>query len=84
MLVENAVKHNVISEKYPLDLFITMDKDGYVTVRNNLQPKAKPEPSTQFGLDSIARRYQWLTDRPVIIEKINNDFMVRIPVIRKA
>jgi LytS/YehU family sensor histidine kinase len=53
MLVENAVKHNVISEKYPLDLYITVDADDYVTVRNNLQPKSKPEPSTQFGLQSI-------------------------------
>ena len=84
MLVENAVKHNVISEKYPLDLFITVDTDEYVTVRNTLQPKANPEPSTQFGLDSIARRYQLLTDQPVIIEKQEHDFIVRIPIIKKA
>ena len=84
MLVENAVKHNVISEKYPLDLFITTDKDGYVTIRNNLQPKAKPEPSTQFGLDSIVRRYQLLTNQPVTIVRTEKDFSVRIPVIKKA
>ena len=84
MLVENAVKHNVISEKYPLDLFITADKDGYVTIRNNLQPKAKPEPSTQFGLDSIVRRYQLLTNQPVSIERKERDFSVRIPIIKKT
>jgi ligand-binding sensor domain-containing protein len=84
MLVENAVKHNVISEKYPLDLFITADPDEYVTVSNTLQPKANPEPSTQFGLDSIARRYQLLTERPVIIEKREHDFRVRIPFIKKV
>jgi LytS/YehU family sensor histidine kinase len=84
MLVENAVKHNIISEKYPLDLYITADQDGYITVRNNLQPKSRPEPSTQFGLDSIVRRYQLLTDRKVIIEKHQQSFIVRIPVIKKS
>ncbi|MBL0009650.1 MAG: histidine kinase [Saprospiraceae bacterium] len=84
MLVENAVKHNIISEKYPLDLFITCDEDGYVTVKNSLQPKSKPEPSTQFGLQSIIRRYQLLSDRKVIIEKNDSSFIVRIPIIKKS
>ena len=84
MLVENAVKHNIISEKYPLDLYITVDADDYVTVRNTLQPKSKAEPSTQFGLDSIIRRYQLLSGRKVIIEKTNDAFIVRIPIIKKS
>ncbi len=84
MLVENAVKHNIISEKYPLDLFITCDQDGYVTVKNSLQPKSKPEPSTQFGLQSIIRRYQLLSDKKVIIEKSDTSFVVRIPIIKKS
>lgn len=84
MLVENAVKHNIISEKYPLDLFITCDHDGYVTVKNSLQPKSKPEPSTQFGLQSIIRRYQLLSDKKVIIEKNETSFVVRIPIIKKS
>ncbi len=84
MLVENAVKHNIISEKYPLDLFITCDPDGYVTVKNSLQPKSKPEPSTQFGLQSIIRRYQLLSDKKVIIEQNDTSFIVRIPIIKKS
>jgi hypothetical protein len=84
MLVENAVKHNVISEKYPLDLFITVDVDRYVTVKNNLQPKSRAEPSTQFGLQSIIKRYQLLSERRVIIEKTNETFIVRIPIIKKS
>ncbi len=84
MLVENAVKHNVISEKYPLDLYITVDADEYVTVKNNLQPKSKAEPSTQFGLQSILRRYQLLSERKVIIEKSESAFIVRIPIIKKT
>jgi ligand-binding sensor domain-containing protein len=84
MLVENAVKHNVISEKYPLDLYISADEDEYVTVKNNLQPKSRTEPSTQFGLQSILKRYQLLSDKKVIIEKNKDTFRVRIPIIKKA
>ncbi|MEO6132860.1 MAG: two-component regulator propeller domain-containing protein [Saprospiraceae bacterium] len=83
MLLENAVKHNVISEQRPLDVFITVGDDQYITVKNNLQPKSKPEPSTQFGLQSIVRRYQLLTERKVIIVKDSNSFSVRIPIIKK-
>ena len=83
MLVENAVKHNVISEKYPLEIFVTMDPDGYITVKNNLQVKSKPEASTQFGLDSIVRRYQLLSAREVVVKKTADMFIVRIPVIKK-
>jgi len=84
MLVENAVKHNVIAENRPLDVYITIDEDHYITVRNNLQPKSKTEPSTQFGLQSIIRRYQLLSERKVMVEKDQHTFKVRIPIINKT
>ena len=83
MLVENAVKHNIISEHRPLDVFISID-DGYVTVKNNLQPKSKTEPSTQFGLQSIIRRYNLLSDKKIIIENDNDFFTVQIPIIKQT
>ncbi|MFZ1676779.1 MAG: two-component regulator propeller domain-containing protein [Saprospiraceae bacterium] len=84
MLVENAVKHNVIAENRPLDVYITIDDDQYITVKNNLQPKSGAEPSTQFGLQSIVRRYQLMSERKVIIEKDKDTFRVRIPIIKKS
>lgn len=84
MLVENAVKHNVISETYPLDLYITVDDDQYITVLNNVHPKARPEPSTQFGLQSIIRRYQLLTHQKVVVEHSASTFKVRIPFLKKS
>ena len=84
MLVENAVKHNVITEQKPLDVYITYDRDGYVTVKNNLQPKSKPEPSTQFGLQSIIKRYNLLSEQKVMIEKDPEFFRVRIPIIKRT
>ncbi len=83
MLVENAVKHNVISDQYPLDLYITVEAEEYVTVKNTLQPKSMSEPSTQFGLSTISRRYQLLTDKKVIVKKNTDTFVVQVPIIKK-
>jgi ligand-binding sensor domain-containing protein len=81
MLLENAVKHNIITARKPLDVYITSDEE-YITVKNNLQPKSKPEPSTQFGLQSIIKRYMLMSDKKVIIEKDDSTFTVKIPIIK--
>lgn len=80
MLVENAVKHNVISATKPLIVEIFSEKGGYVVVRNNVQPKIKPEPSTHFGLHSLVKRYQLLGEKPVLVEKNDAFFIVKIPL----
>lgn len=81
MLVENAVKHNVISADKPLTVEIFSENDGYITVRNNIRRKIKPEPSTHFGLQSLIRRYQLLGERPVLVEDNVAFFTVKVPVI---
>jgi ligand-binding sensor domain-containing protein len=80
MLVENAVKHNVISASKPLTVEIFSENDGYITVRNNIQKKIKPEPSTHFGLQSLINRYQLLGERPVIVEDNVAFFTVKVPI----
>jgi len=79
MLVENAVKHNVISASRPLLIEIFSEGDGYITVRNNIQPKIKPEPSTHFGLQSLIRRYELLGARPVTVINDGRFFVVKVP-----
>ncbi|MBP6825694.1 MAG: histidine kinase [Saprospiraceae bacterium] len=81
LLVENAVKHNVISSSRPLTVEIFTDDNGYVVVRNNIQPKIKPEPSTHFGLQSLVHRYRLLGERPVIVEDNAAFFTVKVPLI---
>ena len=80
MLVENAVKHNVITASKPLTVEIFAEHDGYVTVRNNIQKKIKPEPSTHFGLQSLINRYQLLGERPVIVKDDGAYFTVKVPI----
>ena len=80
LLVENAVKHNVISATKPLTVEIFSEGDGYVVVRNNIQPKIKPEPSTHFGLQSLVHRYELLGERPVVVEDNAAFFTVKVPL----
>lgn len=80
MLVENAIKHNIVSEENPL--IIRVYSDGrYIFVENSFQKKAVlREESPGIGLENIRRRYEFLSDQKVeVIEDTN--FIVKLPVI---
>lgn len=82
MLVENAVKHNVISKAKPLTVDVFVEEGGqYIVVRNNLQRKIKPEPSTHFGLQSLVNRYRLLGERQVEVAEADGFFTVRVPIL---
>lgn len=81
LLVENAIKHNVVSSEKPLTIFITID-DQWVTIANSLQPKMHDSTeSTGFGLSSLVTRYQYLSKVKIEIRKEQNTFTVKIPII---
>jgi hypothetical protein len=80
ILVENAVKHNVVSKSKPLYINI-LAKENYIIVENNLQAKPQPDNSTKFGLDGIVKRYALLTAHKVLIEKTSEKFVVKIPIL---
>lgn len=82
MLVENAVKHNIISKTKPLNIEISCDDDQYISVSNNIQKKITSEPSTGFGLQSIRSRYALLIHKKVQIEETETAFKVRIPILK--
>jgi sensor histidine kinase YesM len=80
MLLENAIKHNSISESKPLKVEIT-EEDGYIIVKNNLQPKMSEIVSNKIGLENIKSRYKYLSDKSVTVESSNGSFIVKIPVL---
>lgn len=83
MLLENALKHNVISEEKPLIVRIS-EKDGYIEVWNNLQPKSNISDSNRVGLSNIRLRYSYLSDKEVLVEKTGEYFRVRIPILYQS
>jgi two-component system, LytTR family, sensor kinase len=81
MLIENAIKHNVVSTKNPLKIKI-ISQNGSIEVINNLQEKAVKEDSTFIGLKNIKKRYEFLSDIPVEIVKTHEEFRVKIPLLQ--
>lgn len=81
ILVENAVKHNVISKSKPLTVNIDMEDDRHIVVTNEIKPKLTKEKSTHFGLHSIIQGYKLLGNKKVKVEDGEGVFKVSIPVI---
>ncbi|GAA3613507.1 2TM domain-containing protein [Flavivirga amylovorans] len=82
LLLENAVKHNMVTSSKPLHIKIYEERD-YLVVENNLQPKQIVKKSSGVGLSNIKQRYDLLTNRKVNINKEANRFAVAIPMLTK-
>ena len=82
VLVENALKHNVISGDRPLQIQIRRAEETLLVI-NNLQPKKSPEESTKKGLENLGQRVQLITGHEMVTEKTNGQFTVLLPLIRK-
>ncbi len=80
ILVENAVKHNVVSVNRPLKVELFVTEDGYIAVRNNLQRRVAAAPGIRLGLQNLIRRFRLLGQPPVIVEETERYFTVRIPL----
>ena len=82
LLLENAVKHNMVTSSKPLHIKIYED-GNYLVVMNNLQPKQIVKKSSGVGLENIKQRYSLLSNRKVIINQREKDFAVAIPMLTK-
>lgn len=83
MLIENAIKHNVISEEEPLSIRLFRD-NGWMVVENNRRHKRTlPEESTGVGLSNIRSRYSYFSDKPVVVISDELRFTVKLPVLEK-
>ena len=80
MLVENAIKHNEISDKNPLSIRIFSTEDDYLVVENLLQKKVGSEGSGS-GIQNIKDRYEFFTSKKVTISDNTEKFIVRIPLL---
>jgi sensor histidine kinase YesM len=82
MLVENAIKHNVISSESPLSIDILIEND-FLVVKNNLQIKTHTERSGNVGLENIRQQYELISGRQVEVTRDDGVFKVRLPLINK-
>ena len=82
ILIENAIKHNVISNKKPLRVEIFIDSTNQqIIVQNNLQRKRQVIHSTKVGLSNLQKRYQFFSKHPLSIGEEDGRFVVAIPLL---
>jgi len=82
MLIENAIKHNIVSSQRPLHIDIHANGNQTLIVSNNLQPRqAVEEPSTRIGLQNIMKRYELISGRNVVVKKTEGVFEVTLPLL---
>ena len=82
LLLENTIKHNVVSEKKPLHIKIYVE-NNYLIIENNLQKKEVLQDRKGVGLQNIVNRYALISERKVLIEENNEFFKVKIPILTK-
>lgn len=80
LLLENAVKHNVVTSSRPLRLKV-YEENGMLKVKNNIQEKQVVKKSSGVGLQNIRQRYSILTDREMLISDANKEFIVSLPML---
>jgi len=81
LLVENAVKHNIIAKKKPLRLVIELEAE-YLQVRNNYQPKLHKEEGFGMGLSNLKKRYELIAKEELIVLQEEGDFIVKLPLLQ--
>jgi sensor histidine kinase YesM len=81
MLIENAIKHNVISEVRPLKIHL-YSQNGFISVKNNLQrKKVESRNHSNTGIDNIKKRYAYFTNKEVQVFQNPDNFIIKIPLI---
>lgn len=81
LVIENAIKHNVISLSKPLTISISV-RDDLIEIRNNKNQKQSEEPGTGTGLENIKKRYTLYTEKDFYIRNETEFFVIGIPLIQ--
>lgn len=79
LLVENAIRHNVITHTSPLTIKVFIE-NNMICVKNNLQEKESSD-SFGIGLQNLANRYRLLAQKDIIIAKDEHSFSVKLPLL---
>jgi LytS/YehU family sensor histidine kinase len=84
MLLENSIKHNVVSKEDPLKVRVYMQDSLFIVIENTMKAKIDKDPSTGVGLDNIRNRYIHLTGKDIIVKQENGKFVVMLPLFEKS
>ena len=83
MLLENAVKHNVVSKENPLFVRVFVAENLLLVVENTVKDKIDKDASTGVGLENIQNRYLHLTGKNIFVRRDAGKFTVMLPLFEK-
>jgi LytS/YehU family sensor histidine kinase len=83
LLLENAIKHNAVSKETPLTVDLFIDREKWLVVRNNINPKISRESGSGMGLQNIINRYNLLSGEPVLINNDGVNYTVSLPILKQ-
>jgi len=81
-LIENAIKHNEISRRHPLEIIIKTTNNHTLVVKNNINQKYSPEPGLGLGLSNLSNQFRILSGSELSISKQNGSFKVEFPLLK--
>jgi len=81
-LIENIIKHNVISDEYPMTIKVYINVDNKLTVENHYHPKSGNQVSTGIGLSNLTKRYRYLVGEEISKYVFDNKFVVELPLTK--
>lgn len=81
LLLENAIKHNIVSMENPLKISIELDGDVLI-VSNKLQLKKHGESESGIGLENIKKRYELLSNQTIEVMGEGDYFVVKLPILK--
>lgn len=81
VVLENAIKHNIISETDPLDIDI-YSENNRLMVRNTIQPKISSGKSTGLGQNNMVKRYAMISDEVPKFKVKTNYYIAELPLIK--
>ncbi len=78
--LENAVKHNEVSEQFPLTFDLTVT-NGFLIIRNRIREKRSIQHSSGIGLKNLNDRFRILTGKEIRAGKEESDFVIHLPLM---
>lgn len=80
VVLENAIKHNIVNKAKPLHISI-YEENEFLVVRNSLQPKISAPASTGLGIKNLVKRYGMITDISPVFSLDASFYYARLPLI---
>lgn len=81
LLIENALKHNIVQIEKPLAISITTFEAKWLQIKNNIQKRTSHLPSKGIGLKNLSARCRFQTGQNLQIEEDRETFKIRLPLI---